>query len=146
MFVGHVDHVDLAAKPGIVDQNVDMAEFLDRRGVERVDLVQAGHVADESRRALAAFGGDPVGRFAQPPLVKIAHQHGRAFFHRALGGGKADAGAGCGGDDHGLAGQQVAALRIGRDRSGHYTSPRGSRGMPRPRSAIRLRWIWLVPP
>ena len=54
-------------------------------------------------------------------------------------------GAGSGGNHHGLAFEHAERAGIGRCGDSHR-SPLGSRGNPRPRSAIRLRWIWLVPP
>ena len=143
LVVGHVDHRDFAAESGVVDQHIDMAERIDRGGVECIDVVLPGHVADACGGALADGFGNAIGRFAQPPLVKIADQQGCAFLGRALCRRKADAGAGRRGDDYGLALEQVARGRIGG--IGHK-SPLGSRGRPSPRSAIRLRWTWFVPP
>ena len=54
-----------------------------------------------------------------------------------------DAGAGSSRDQHGLVLQQAVAGDVWR--CGHHFSPRGSFGMPRPRSAIRFSWISLVP-
>ena len=143
LVIRHVDHRDFATQASVVDQHVDVAERIDRSGVECIDLVLPGHVADARGGACADGIGNAIGRFTQPALVEIADQQGCAFLGRALCRRKADAGASRRGDDHGLALEQAARGWIGGD--GHK-SPRGSRGRPNPRSAIRLRWIWLVPP
>ena len=66
----------------------------------------------------------------------------RALLDAALGRREADAGAGRGGDEHGLAREQpVAAGRIlGLIR--HF----GSFGNPNARSPMTFRWIWFEPP
>ena len=89
-----------------------------------------------------------VGGFAEPALVLVADDDDRAFLGAALGGREADAGAGGGGDEHRLAGEERVRGRAGWRRlwSRFFRpSTRGSRGMPSARSAMMLRWIWLVP-
>ncbi len=145
LLVGHLGDRHLAAEAGIVDQHIDMAERGQRCIAQAIDIGLLRHIAQHGGGPFAAdLGRDPVRRLAQTALVEVRDQHPRAFFGSALGDCKADAGARRGGHHHGLARKQVARRRIG-GRQAH-ASPLGSRGRPRPRSAIRLRWIWLVPP
>ena len=115
------------------------------RVAQCLHLVFHGDIADRRQRPVAGGGVDRVSRFAEPALVKVADQQRRAFLGSALGDGEADAGPGGGGDDDGLALQQPGGGGVRGDSAAHRV-PRGSRGMPSARSAMMLRWIWLVPP
>ena len=143
LVVGHVDEVDLAAEPGVVDHDVDAVEGLGRTVDQGVDGRVVGHVADDRVGPLAHRFGDGVGSLPEAPLVVVGDDDPGALLRAALGRGEADAGAGGSGDDDALAGQQVVTLGIGRDLSTHG---RGSLGRPRTCSPSTLRWIWLDPP
>ena len=55
----------------------------------------------------------PVGGLAQPALVEVADEHLRPLLQGPAGHGRADAGAGGGGDDHRAVGQQAVAGHVG---------------------------------
>src|SRR5262249_59854398 len=83
---------------------------------------------------------------AQAPLVNVGQNDACAFFGAAACGGKADAGAGGSGDDHGFSVEKASPGRIGRGSAGPaHRSTRGSVGRPRARSPVRVFWISLEP-
>ena len=109
-------------------------------------------VAQPRRRPAPRELLELVGGFAEPALVDVADHHRGAFLGAAPGRGEPDAGAGGGGDQHRLAGEEIVALDVGGDRLAHRVvvplrsqAGRGSRGRPSARSLMMLRWISLDP-
>ena len=134
LLVGHVDDVGSTTEAGVVHDDVEAVELLDR-GLEQplhVGLVR--HVAH--RRRDTELGGG----LGQSPLVSIAHDDARALLDASLRSGETDAGARRGGDEHALAGEQfvtgdvVHAARTLRDQVRRFclTASRVSSLTPRP--------------
>ena len=157
LLVGHVGDQAVAAEAGVVHPDVDVAEVLERGGEQRLHVVLVGDVAAQRDRAGAELLAERVGGLAEPALVGVGDDDAGALEQAATGERAADAGAGGGGDDHGRALEQAAAGRFDRCGLCHVgvlvsvgrwrrSAQRGSRGRPRARSPMTLRWISSEPP
>ena len=151
LVVRHLEDGGGATEAGVVDHDVDPAELVG--GVEqRLHLGLVGDVADQLPH--------PVGTelrcqrllgLGEPALVGVAEHDGlRALLERAAYDGGADAGTGGSGHHHDLAGQQVVARHVVRDRLlgplRSHAVPFGSLGRPSTRSARMLRCTSSLPP
>ena len=87
-----------------LDAIVRANPFADR-GLEpkRLHVVFLGHIADPSGDRAATDVAKPRRSLSQTALVDITDHHRRALFDAAPRHGEADAGAGRGGNEHGLA-------------------------------------------
>src|SRR5262249_26861831 len=94
---------------GVVDEHVDGAELAARRFPQGVDVGLHGHVA------LDAGDAERAARLGEAALVDVADHDARALFDGALGDREADAGAGGGGDEDGLAVEEGVAGDVRRD-------------------------------
>ncbi len=115
LLVGHVDEVRGAAEAGVVDQHVDPAGRRDRRS-SNMRWTCASTVTSQSTVGgrCPRIWASCSAASSEAALVLVADHDERAFLGAALGGGEADAGAGGGGDEHRLAGEQRVAGRAGR--------------------------------
>ena len=120
-----------------------MTELADGSIAQSIHMVLIGHITNACEGALPDLICNAVSRFAETALMKIADQNLGAFLGGTLGRRKADSCSRSSGDDDGFILQQISWFGIC---GNAHVSPLGSRGMPRARSAIILRWIWLVPP
>ena len=115
------------------------------RSMSACTCVLVGDVARQRATVVAVRRQQRLERLAEPALVGVADDDARTLLEAAPRGRHADAGAGRRGDDDGLAGEQVVPGDVGRCGAsvGHA---RASRGRPRARSAMMLRWISSEPP
>src|SRR5690606_8692090 len=147
--VFHLDQRLGGAQPGVVDQHIDALQLVLGEVDQRPHLGFIGHVAQfapdlsQARVLLELFN-----RCGKTPLVYIADDDAAAaFLDRLERRGAANASARSSGDQYRLALEQAVAGYIFRIlQVFHGYLPLASLGMPRPRSAMMLRWIWLVPP
>jgi len=112
LLVAHLDDPRRPAQARVVDQHVDPAQLGDRGVHERPDLRLARDVTEPCGRPRSQLSLQLVGRLAQTPLVDVADHHARALFRAAARGGEADSGARGRSDQHGLAGQEIAARGV----------------------------------
>jgi hypothetical protein len=137
LLVGHLQDRAGAAEPGVVDHHVDPAVVLHGPVDQRLDLRFVGHVAGHGGDGGVAVRLGQLGAGGgQPPLVLVADHHPGALLQAAPGGGRADAGAGRGGDHDYFAVEELVTVHAG---AVH-------RGSPRPRLAMMSCWISSEPP
>ena len=145
LLVGHLEDRAGAAEPRVVNEHVDAAEPARRAVDQRVDRALVGDVARQRPDPVPVRGRELVAGLAQPPGVLVADHHLGALLEAAAGGGRADAGAGRGGDHDDLAVEQAVALG-GSASSAVSRHPRTGLGRPSARAAMMLRWISSDPP
>jgi hypothetical protein len=140
----HFDDAACAAETRVVDQHIDACHPRFGIGDQGADLFLDRYVAQAAIDFLqAGLLTQRLNGLGKPLLVDVGdEQRAAAFFRTTLRGGKADAGARCGRDQHRFAGKQAMARHVGRrgpDCVGFiHDVPRGSLGMPSPRSAMML--------
>ena len=100
---GHLDHRDALDDAGVVDQHVDVADFLGDLLDHLIDGVLVGDIADIAVGVDAGFlvGGQAL---VHQLLLDVVENDGGAAVRHGGGNGKADA-IGCAGDEGNLAGQ-----------------------------------------
>ena len=100
---GHLDHRDALDDAGVVDQHIDVADFLGNLLDHLIDGVLVGDVADIAVGVDAGFlvGGQAL---VHQLLLDVVENDGGAAVRHGGGNGKADA-VGCAGDQRDLTGQ-----------------------------------------
>ena len=87
------------------------------------------------------------GGLVQAALVDVGDRDARAFLDAPLRSRESDAGPGGRGDEHGLALEEPAAVRVGgRGRHERCVGHRGSLGSPSACSPMTFFWISFEPP
>ena len=153
LIVAHVDDVDFAAEPGVVDHHVDPTHVLDGRRHERAHVGVVADIAEPMADGLPRDLGQVLRGFRSPLGMDVADEEPRTFLGAALCRRESDARPRSSRHQDGLAAQQVVGRDVGRRRRLHGSighgsgSPlqRGSRGRPSTRSDMMLRWIWFEP-
>ena len=139
------------ASPGIVDQDIDLAELPDGVLDHGTHLRLVAHIGLPENCIDAKVAPQRIGRGAPSVLIVLGNQHIGTFRRQSAGNPLTDTRTGTGNDGRALIKSPHDCPHKIRNPARHRNRRSGRvqvyrvRGSPRPRSAMMLSWISFVP-